>query len=81
MRFEWDEDKNAGNIAKHGSGAAASRIFDGNTVSAPDDRFDYGEARVTSIGLMDGIAGLVVVDTDRAGMCRIVSARLTNRKE
>lgn len=82
MRFEWDEDKNAGNIAKHGiSFAAASRIFDGITVSARDDRFDYGEDRVISIGLLDGIAVLVVVHTDRAGVCRIISARQANRKE
>ena len=74
--------KNAGNIAKHGIDfATASRIFDGVPVSAPGDRVDYGEARMIGIGLLDRIAVLVVVHTDRAGVCRIISARQANRKE
>lgn len=76
MEFEWDADKNRQNIAKHGvSFEAASRIFDGFTVDLPDDRFDYDEAREISIGLMSGMAIVVVVHTDRDSKIRIISAR------
>ena len=37
--FEWDEEKNKANRAKHGVGFEdARRIFDGPIVTAPDDR-------------------------------------------
>jgi len=76
MEFEWDDDKYRQNIAKHGVRFEdAIRIFDGFTVDLPDDRFDYGEPREISIGLIGGIAVVVVVHTDRAGKTRIISAR------
>lgn len=82
MKFEWDETKNQQNIAKHGVWFEdACRIFDGFTVDAVDDRADYGEERVISIGLLDGIAILTVIHTDRNNVCRIISARPANRKE
>ena len=82
MKFEWDETKNKSNIAKHGvSFEDAKRIFDGFTVSAVDQRYDYGEERVISIGMIDGIAIVLVVHTDREGVCRIISARPTKKAE
>ena len=82
MEFEWDDDKNQQNIAKHGvSFADASRIFGGFTLDAKDDRFDYGEERIISIGLLDGVVILTVVHTDRDGVCRIISARPAKRSE
>lgn len=59
--FEWDDAKNASNIAKHGlSFNKASQIFDGPVVTAIDDRFDYGEVRRISIGAI-GPAIIIVV--------------------
>jgi hypothetical protein len=82
MKFEWDETKNQQNIAKHGvQFQDACRIFDGFTVDAVDNRTDYGEERIISIGLLDGIAVLTVIHTDRKGVYRIISARPANRKE
>lgn len=82
MTFEWDEDKNAANVAKHGFGfATASRIFDGPVLTTVDDRAGYGEVRERSIGVIDGILFLAVVHTDRDGICRIISARRANRNE
>jgi len=46
----------------------------------PDDRRDYGEARVRAIGEVDGVV-LHVVFTDRGDVRRIISARLADRKE
>lgn len=80
--FEWDEAKNAANIAKHGVGfATASRIFEGPVLTAIDDRQDYGEIRSNSIGMVDGLLVLVVTHTDRGGRIRIISARPAKRAE
>jgi uncharacterized DUF497 family protein len=76
MEFEWDEEKNRQNIINHGvSFEDARRIFDGFTVDWVDDRFRYDEVREISIGLLNGVTILVVVHTDRDGVCRIISAR------
>lgn len=82
MKFEWDDNKNSSNIEKHGvSFEQAAKIFDGFTVTNIDSREDYGEEREISIGMLDGIAVLVVVHTDRNGVCRIISARQARKDE
>ena len=82
MDFEWDDDKNLQNIAKHGlSFADACRIFSGFTLDAVDDRFEYGETREISIGMIDGLAIVTVAHTDRNGVCRIISARPAVKSE
>jgi uncharacterized DUF497 family protein len=80
--YEWDDAKNAINIAKHGvSFMLAQRIFDGPVLTVRDDRKDYGEARQVSIGVIDDIAVLTVVHTDRRGKLRIISARPASERE
>lgn len=80
--FEWDDEKNRTNIEKHGiSFEQASRIFEGLTLTVIDDRFEYGEVREISIGLIDGIAYLTVAHTNREGSIRIISARPARRNE
>ena len=82
MKFEWDDDKNALNLKKHGlSFEEACLIFEGPVFTRVDDRFDYGEERTISIGLIQSVVAVVVVHTDRAGAIRIISARLANRNE
>lgn len=82
MKFEWDDNKNHSNIEKHGvSFEQAVEIFDGFTVTNIDSREDYGEEREISIGMFGGIAVLVVVHTDRNGVCRIISARPARKNE
>ena len=82
MEFEWDEAKDAANIAKHGIGfATARRIFEGPVLTWADSRSDYGEAREHSIGAIDGILFLAVIHTDRQGVNRIISARRASRAE
>jgi uncharacterized protein len=82
MNFEWDDDKDRANQAKHGiSFEEASLIFEGSILSKVDDRFEYGEERRISIGLIREVAAVVVVHTDRDGAIRIISARLANRDE
>jgi uncharacterized DUF497 family protein len=82
VMFEWDEDKNAANIAKHGvSFQRASRIFESRVLTVIDSRADYGEVREISIGIVEAILFLTVVHTDRQGVARIISARRANRAE
>ena len=80
--FDWDETKNARNIAKHGiSFEMARQIFDGPVLTWIDQRADYGEQREISIGKIDAAAVLTVVHTDRLGRVRIISARPASRRE
>lgn len=82
MKFEWDQAKNQANLVKHGiSFDEACLIFEGRTLTRVDDRFDYGETRHISIGVIRDIVAVVVVHTERSGVTRIISARLAGREE
>jgi uncharacterized DUF497 family protein len=55
MQYEWDEQKRLSNAGKHGIDFRdAVEIFAGDTVLMEDDRFDYGERRFVSLGLLQG---------------------------
>ncbi|MCA3692537.1 MAG: BrnT family toxin [Aquidulcibacter sp.] len=74
MEFEWDEEKNRANILKHGVDFAdAMLIFENFVLSAEDRRYNYGEQRMRSIGIMDDEC-FVVVHTQRGGSTRLISA-------
>lgn len=80
--FEWDEAKNASNRLKHGiSFEEAVLIFSSPIVSWPDNRRNYGESRIISIGLIQTVVTVVVVHTGRSGRIRVISARLASRRE
>ena len=82
MDYEWDPVKSRTNIAKHGIGfERAKHIFDGFTLSFEDKRHDYGERRMISIGLLEAVAIVTVVHTDRSGRRRIISARPASKRE
>ncbi|MBJ3785912.1 BrnT family toxin [Devosia sediminis] len=82
MDFEWDEAKNEANKLKHGIGfERAIAIFDGRVRTIVDTRFDYGETRQISFGMVDVALILAVVHTDRHGRVRIISARRASAKE
>lgn len=85
MRFTWDRRKSTENLRVRGSDFEfATLVFEAPTLEREDQRRDYGERRIISIGLAQGIA-ITVVYTDRAetvGMVRrIISTRLSNRRE
>ena len=82
MTFTWDPAKNAANIDKLGiSFEQVARLFDGPVLTEADTRDDHGHMRETSTGLVDGIATLVVVHTDRGGVTRIIPARRALKHE
>ncbi len=82
MLFEWDGQKNATNLRKHGlSFEEARHIFTGPVLTRVDNRQDYGERREISIGRLSPGIALVVVHTERDGIRRLISARRANERE
>jgi uncharacterized DUF497 family protein len=76
-----DERKREGNLRSHKVDFIdVLSLFDGATLEIVDDRFDYGEARIRSLGEVDGRV-YVVVPTWRGGNRRIISARKANAGE
>ena len=81
MTFEWDEDKRRQGIAKHGVDILyAALIFEGATLTRRDDRRDYGETRMISLGMVDDEC-FVVVHTSRANAIRLITAWKGGRHE
>ena len=81
MVYQWNRDKAAANIHKHGIDFAdAISVFsDDLAITISDERFD--EERFVTIG-MDAFARiLVVVYTWRGDEIRLISARKANRQE
>jgi uncharacterized DUF497 family protein len=83
MRFEWDAEKAARNLAKHGvSFAEASTAFDDPlSVTITDPRHSWAEERTVLFGMSRRGRFLAVFHTDRAGTTRLISARLMTRHE
>jgi uncharacterized protein len=74
--FQWDNTKAAENFAKHGvSFESARAVFaDPFAIEQIDDRENYGEERLTIIG-MAAARLLFVAFTMREDVIRIISAR------
>ena len=83
MEFEWDENKRLENLTKHGIDfVAALLVFeDANRKEFVDDRKNYGEKRIRSIGKVKNELIVSVISTDRNNKIRIISARRANQKE
>ncbi len=81
MTWQWDPEKAARNLRKHGVdfADAALALEDERAVTVEDE--DHDERRFISLALDPEGRLLVVVYTWRAGTIRIISARKANRKE
>lgn len=81
QEFDWDEDKRLINVRNHAIDFKdAATIFDEDIVTVEDNRFDYGEQRFISLGLLNGRV-IAVVHTERGAMTRIISARRATKYE
>ena len=81
MNFEWDDTKRKLNIKKHGIDFInVSKIFDVYTLSINDDRFDYGEERFVTLGILEGRV-VAVVHTENEDSIRIISIRKATKYE
>lgn len=81
MDFEWDEEKRARNLRKHGFDFIdADKVFDGPTVTIVDDRDAYGEERFIAFGLLEGRV-VAVVYAEMADTIRVISIRKATKHE
>jgi hypothetical protein len=81
MRFEWDEKQRLINIRKHGIDFAdVPAIFELDTITVMDDRFEYDETRYQTLGLLKARV-IMVVHTESETVIRIISARKANKYE
>ena len=81
IMFEWDDDKAAANLAKHGVSFERVREFEWNTAQINvDDREDYGEVRMIALGFIGSVLH-VLVFTERSDNIRVISMRKANARE
>ena len=81
MKFTWDEAKRQANLQRHGFDFADVRIvFEGDTFTFEDDRFDYGEVRFITLGLLQDMV-VVIIHTERDTSVRIISMRKAHKHE
>ena len=84
MQFEWDEEKEKNNIAKHGIDfETAARVFaDENRLELYDAEHSDEEDRYIAIGMIGEVMYIVtVVFTDRNEAIRLISARKATKQE
>lgn len=84
--FEWDADKAAANIRNHGiSFETAQLAFADPFALLEQDRFEGGEYRWQTTGMVGGMALLVVAhifrDEGDVEIIRLISARRAERHE
>lgn len=82
MIYEWDEQKPAQNIVKHGVPFEyAARIFlDAYRLDGEDQRRNYSEERRHTLGKIEGRL-YAVAYTMRGPVIRLISARKANERE
>ncbi len=85
--IEWDKTKADRNYRKHGVlFEVAARAFDDPLAVSIQDRFENGELRWQTLGMVDGFLLLLVAHTMRddengAEVIRIISARRPTKQE
>jgi uncharacterized protein len=82
MRYEWDDAKSRSNLAKHGLDFGdAEQVLCGPCVTFLDDRFDYGEKRLVTLGLLAGRVVVIAHVPRGEEVTRIISMRKANGRE
>ncbi|MGF6115960.1 uncharacterized DUF497 family protein [Janthinobacterium lividum] len=81
MRITFDAVKREKTLRERGLDFARARVvFDGLTITLPDQRQDYGEPRFITAGWLDERL-VVLVWTPRGRARRIISMRKANERE
>lgn len=82
MQFEWDSLKNEANQFKHNiSFEEATTVFESDHLTKVDNRKEYSEIRLRTLGVIKQVIVVMVVHTDRSGKIRIISVRRAKAKE
>ena len=81
MEFEWDENKRALNIQKHGIDFfELQNAFNMPMLIKVDTRKDYGETRFIALGELSSSI-VVLTYTERNDTIRLISARRATKNE
>ena len=81
MRITFDRAKREKTLRERGIDFKDARhVFAGRTLDRRDDREDYGEVRMLTVGHLNGRM-VMVVWTQRGSARRIISMRKCNAKE
>jgi uncharacterized DUF497 family protein len=81
VRMVWDEAKRRANLRKHGLDFAdALAVFSGITCTIEDRRFDYGEQRFVTLGMLRDTV-VVTAHAEARDRIRIISMRKATRHE
>jgi hypothetical protein len=81
MKIAFDPVKRAVTLAERGLDFEdATEVFMGDTLDFPDDRWDYGESRIVTVGHLRGRM-LIVIWTPRGSARHIISMRKANARE
>lgn len=82
MKCTSDPNKRARILAERGFDLEVdgAEVLAGETLTVEDDRFDYGETRLITIGFLNGRM-VIVVWTPRGETAHIISMRKANDRE
>ena len=81
MHYEWDDNKNIANIAKHGVDFSIAVDFDwSSAIETIDNRYVYGEERYIALGFIKNRL-YVLVYVYRHDYIRLISLRKANKRE
>ncbi len=82
LQFEWDQDKAAQNLSKHGvSFLTAAAIFANEIIERIDDREDYGELRFIALGRVGADIYRVAYTWRGEKVVRIITAQKASKYE
>ena len=81
FRIEWDEEKRKKNARLHGIDfIELQELFDCETYTVLDERFEYNEIRFLTLGMLNGRV-IAVSHTETDDVIRIISARKAEKHE
>lgn len=81
MQFEWDEAKRRSNLERHGFDFVdVEGIFASDVFTLLDDRFNYGEIRFLTLGMLNGTV-VAVAHTETDEVTRVISFRKASKNE
>jgi uncharacterized protein len=81
MKITFDQTKRDAALAERGLAFEdAEIVFEGDTLTVEDTRFDYGESRYQTIGFLEGRM-VMVVWTPRGEDRHVISMRKCNDRE
>lgn len=82
MQYRWYEAKRESNLKKHHLDFAdAAVVFEGLTLTFEDTRFDYGEQRFITIGLLDEQFVVIAHTEEENDVTRVISMRKATKYE